>query len=127
MYKWLRRAIVLIFSFEDRLSFSRITLYLFSSSNIGSIYEVAKPQSQLVQLITYDENKKKHYHFMKDITNDQLINKFIAEPIENQLLDSSLDTKIEIGSSYLVGEQKNLIGYIRFNELILCVEKTENS
>lgn len=91
---------------------------------INSLKHLSKESSdhmkiklKTLSLITYDMNKKKHYHFVKDITSDQLMNKFIPEPIENQLIESTLDDKVEVGSSYIVGEDKNLIGYIRFNEL----------
>ena len=79
-----------------------------------------KIKLKTLSLITYDETKKKHYHFVKDMCSDQLMQMFIPEPIEHQLIDSSNDTKVEIGSSYIVGDNKALVGYVRLNELDDC-------
>jgi len=68
-------------------------------------------------LNTYDIHKKKYCRFVKEITTDPLVNKFVPTPIELQLLESKNDDIVKIPSSYIVTEKKELIGYVRFNEL----------
>ena len=76
-----------------------------------------KVKLKTLSLNTYDETKKKHYRFVKELATDQLVNKFVAAPVEEQLLEAKDDKNIKIGSSYLIAENKKLVGYVRFNEL----------
>ena len=68
-------------------------------------------------LNTYDIHKKKYCRFVREITTDPLVNKFVPTPIELQLLESKNDDIVKIPSSYIVTEKKELVGYVRFNEL----------
>ena len=76
-----------------------------------------KIKLRTLSIMTCDFNKKKHYRFIKDMKEDQLIRKFVPNEIEKELSLSKEDRQIEIGSSYIVVEDKKLIGYIRFKEL----------
>lgn len=76
-----------------------------------------KIKLKTLSIITYDMSKRKNIRFVTELKEDQLMRKFVSDTIEKRLISSSSDDNIKIGSSYIVNEDKNPIGYIRFNEL----------
>lgn len=76
-----------------------------------------KIKLKTLSIMTYDINKKENVRFVTELKNDQLMRKFVPGTIEKRLLSASNDSNIEIGSSYIINENKNPVGYVRFNEL----------
>lgn len=69
-----------------------------------------------LQLITYKEDKKKHFRFVKEMKNDPLMCHFVTDKPDEYLMNTKDDSDT-IGSTYLVAKEKDLIGYVRFAEL----------
>ena len=76
-----------------------------------------KIKLKTLSLNTYNVDNRKQYRFVDEMKNDPLVKEFVSEITDHYLIKAKNDEQIEIGSSYLVSEQKKLVGYIRLNEL----------
>lgn len=76
-----------------------------------------KIKLKTLNIMTYDMEKRKQFRFVSDMKNDPLIRDFVTAKIDHYLIQSKDDEKINICSSYIIAEGKELVGYVRFNEM----------
>lgn len=76
-----------------------------------------KIKLKTLSLTTYDMDKRKQYRFVDEMKNDPLVKEFVSGIIDHYLINDKDDSEVLIGASYLVAEDKKLVGYVRFNEL----------
>lgn len=70
-----------------------------------------------LSITTYDKNNKKKYRFVKEMAEDPLIFQLVSNKLDHELMKSCDDEEVLIGSSYIVCDQKKLIGYLKLADL----------
>ena len=60
---------------------------------------------------------KRKFHFIKEISDDQLIKNFISRSINEWLEDSENVDELLIGPAYIIADQRKLVGIIRLAHL----------
>lgn len=61
----------------------------------------------------YCSQDKRKIRFIKEISNDQLINHFVSSHLQKQLEESEGTNKIDIGHTYIIEDKRKLVGFIR--------------
>lgn len=67
----------------------------------------------------YCSSDKRKFRFIKDISEDPLINHFVSHNMDEWLEDSEGVDELLIGPAYIVEEQNKLVGFIRLAYLEL--------
>lgn len=67
-------------------------------------------------LNNFDPSDKRNIKLYKDLENDQLINIFVSNKIGEQLKESSNCKRLSIGNTYVVSDDRKLVGFIRLND-----------
>ena len=76
-----------------------------------------KIKLKTLTITTYDIDNKKKYRFVREMANDPLICSFVSNKLEHELIKSHDDNEVLIGSSYIVCDDKKLVGYLKLAEL----------
>lgn len=61
----------------------------------------------------YCSTDKRKYRFIKEISEDPLVNYFVSRTMEELLEDSEGLDKLYVGPAYIIEEQRKLVGLIR--------------
>lgn len=65
----------------------------------------------------YCSNDKEKYHFIKDVSEDKLIKKYVSNNMDEWLEDSEGLDKIYVGPAYIIEDKEKLVGFIRLSSL----------
>lgn len=61
----------------------------------------------------YCSNDKRKIRFVKEISEDQLVNYFVSGTLKEQIESSEGNENLQVGPAYIIEEQRKLIGIIR--------------
>ena len=75
-----------------------------------------KVRLKTLNITTYDQDNKKKYRFVREMASDPLIFAFVSNKLEYELIKSQNDSEVLIGSSYIVCDDKKLVGYLKLAE-----------
>lgn len=90
-------------------------MMIFIITSIECIERMIMMKIKIGNLIIteYCSDNKRKYHFIKEISEDPLINRFLSDNMDEWLKDSEGVDQLSIGSAYIIAEDIKLIGIIK--------------